>query len=312
MINSPFLLKNTSAYQKWRLHKLALYPIAIDDLFVNIANPSLVTDDEIASLSKRVQDYNLAFYRFMQEDFRDKSLVHSLGNKLGLKQLDSNLCAGSDNLTSIEVRENKNQHGYIPYTNRRLSWHTDGYYNTLDKQVRGILLHCAQPAVRGGENMLLDIEIAYILLRDENPDYIKALMQDDAMTIPANILNGKVIREAQTGPVFSISTEGHLHMRYSARKRNIEWKNDENLLEAKDFLQNIWEEGSPYILQYKLKAGEGIVCNNALHSRTTFVDSTEEKKKRLLYRGRYYDRMKDLITGHNGLAEYSKNTIAKG
>jgi hypothetical protein len=41
--------------------------------------------------------------------------------------------------------------------------------------VRGLILHCVQSAATGGENQLLDHEIAYILLRDENPDHIRAL-----------------------------------------------------------------------------------------------------------------------------------------
>ena len=43
---------------------------------------------------------------------------------------------------------------------------------------------CASAAT-GGENALLDHEIAYLLLRDADPRYVAALMQPDAMTIPA-------------------------------------------------------------------------------------------------------------------------------
>ena len=52
-------------------------------------------------------------------------------------------------------------------------------------------MHCVSPAKSGGENSYLDPEIAYILMRDENPDYIAALMQDDVMMIPANEIDGK-------------------------------------------------------------------------------------------------------------------------
>ena len=46
-------------------------------------------------------------------------------------------------------------------------------------------LHCISPARVGGENALMDPEIAYILLREENPDFIRALMHPQAMEIPA-------------------------------------------------------------------------------------------------------------------------------
>ena len=144
--------------------------------------------------------------------------------------------------------------------------------------------------MQGGESLLLDHEILYILLRDENPNWIKALMQPNAMTIPANILDDKEIRPARTGPVFSVTSEGKLHMRYSARLRNIEWASDADTQAAVAFIQKLWkDEISPYILRYKLKAGEGIIANNVLHRRTEFKDSNEFGKQRLLYRGRYYD-----------------------
>lgn len=292
MSHSPFCLENTEHYLQWRNHKLSGYPCDPNDLFTEIADPTLVNTDEIRQIIRTVKHYNLAFYRFLKNDHcQERKHVHKLGKRLGLRNLDNNLCADSDKLTSIKVQQTTSQNGYIPYTNRQLSWHTDGYYNTPDRQIKGMLLHCAQPAINGGENMLLNTEIAYILLRDENPEYITALMQADAMTIPENIQNGKLIRPAQTGPVFSVSKEGHLHMRYSARKRNIQWKEDRALQEAVRFLEEIWDNGSPYILKYKLKAGEGVVCNNVLHNRTAFQDSEEKAKMRLLYRGRYYDRV---------------------
>ena len=166
-----------------------------------------------------------------------------------------------------------------------------------------MLLHCARPADEGGESKFMDHEVAYILLRDENPDYIKALMQEDVLTIPANVLDGKVIRAAQTGPVFSLNSQGQLHMRYSARKRNIEWKQDTPTLEAVAFIEKLFEDNSnpssspgsssnsKYIIKHTLKAGEGIICRNALHCRTAYVDSDNPEKKRLLFRGRFHDEL---------------------
>jgi hypothetical protein len=154
-----------------------------------------------------------------------------------------------------------------------------------------MLLHCKQPAKSGGVSLIMDHEIAYILLRDEYPDFIRAFMEKDAMTIPANILNNKVIREAQTGPIFTTLDNGQLHMRYSARSRNIEWKQSPPILEAVSFLTKLFESDSPYILKHTLQAGEGLICRNILHRRTSFVDYEESDKKRLLYRGRYFDTL---------------------
>jgi alpha-ketoglutarate-dependent taurine dioxygenase len=47
--------------------------------------------------------------------------------------------------------------------------------------------------------------------------------------------------------------------------------------------------GSEYILTARLRPGMGLICNNVLHTRSAFTDSPEHR--RLLYRGRYYDRL---------------------
>jgi len=218
-------------------------------------------------------------------------MIHDLARRLGLKRLDGNLCADVDKLTSITNTEHKEQHEYIPYSTKRLSWHTDGYYNPPDRTINSMLLHCFRNAKQGGESYFMDHEIMYLLLRDENPDYIRALNEKDVMTIPANILNGKIVREAQTGPVFSTDSQGQLHMRYTARKRNIEWKKNSLTLEAVDYLESLLNNESRYIIKHRLKPGEGIICRNILHCRSDFVDYEEADRKRLLFRGRYYDEL---------------------
>ena len=150
-----------------------------------------------------------------------------------------------------------------------------------------MLLHCVFPAREGGSNRLLDHEMAYLMLRDRNPEYVKALMSDNAMSIPANIQDGKKIRDAVTGPVFSVDHYGHLHMRYTARTRSIEWQHESMVLEAKDALLEILKSNSPYHFEGKLNSGQGLLCNNVLHTRTPF----EADSDRLLYRARYFDRI---------------------
>lgn len=291
MNSLPFNINDLDNYRAWRKKKLSAYPLLPENLFTPLTDPDNPADEELANLQQTCRQYNLALYRFNQGDLRSKRLVHRLANRLGLYRIDSNLCADEDSLTSLHVTTHAGQHDYIPYTDKKLSWHTDGYYNLSEAQIHGMVLHCAQPARQGGESWLMDHDIAYILLRDANPAYITALMHPEAFTIPANTLNGVAIRPQQAGPVFSITPAGNLHMRYSARQRNVIWRDDPLTREAADFLLNLWQQESPYKIRYTLQAGEGLVCNNVLHCRTAFVDSPEAHEQRLLYRGRYYDRI---------------------
>jgi alpha-ketoglutarate-dependent taurine dioxygenase len=187
------------------------------------------------------------------------------------------------------VSPEKSARGYIPYSNRRLLWHTDGYYAGPEERIRAFILHCVRPAASGGANRLLDPEIAYILLRDADPRYVAALSAPDAMTIPANEEDPAAQRGAQSGPVFS-EEGGALHMRYTARTRSIEWRPDEVTQAAVEYLRNILDSGSPYVFTLRLAAGQGLVCNNVLHDRSAFTDSPGEG--RLVYRARYLDRVR--------------------
>ena len=239
----------------------------------------------------------MAIYSAPHLPAADKSLPHRLARQLGLIRLEGNYLADEDGLSSITPAgdEGSVRGEFIPYTHKPINWHTDGYYNALDRRILGMTLHCAQDAEAGGENALLDHEIAYIQLRDTNPDFIAALMQTDAMTIPARMDEDNIARPEQSGPVFAVDAEqGFLYMRYTARTRSIVWKNDAATLAAVKTLADILA-GSEFILNARLRPGMGLICNNVLHTRSAFTDSPE--RRRLLYRGRYYDRLRfDLNT----------------
>jgi len=285
---SPFSLEDDAAYRIWRQQKLEQRP-GLEELFVPVENPFELSAREKAKIRDLCRRCNAALYKVSDNyPFDDKELVHRLGLQFGLSRLDDNLRADEDDITSLAVTEQQGNQ-YIPYTNRPLSWHTDGYYNTPEKQVRGIVLHCASPATDGGDNSLIDHELVYIRLRDENPAYISALMHPGAMTIPPNVESGAEIRGACTGPVFSVDAlTGSLHMRYSARKRNIIWGDDALTREAADWITQLLEIDE-LTYRYRLKAGEGLICNNILHRRSGFEDSQDQK--RLMFRARYYDRI---------------------
>lgn len=296
--SNPFDLNNDVAYQKWRSLKLQNYPACISDIKVSIVDVNAVTDEELHNLKHVIHRYNLAIYDIGAKRIASKAEIRRFTRILGLDSIDNNICSDEDSMTTLQVSDAGQKKVYIPYTNRRLSWHSDGYYNPLNKQIRGMLLHCVTPAVRGGENMLLDHEMLYIQLRDKNPNYIKALMHTAVMTIPPNNESetGEEIRPEQSGPVFSLEKEtGNLHMRYSARTRNIVWRDDAVTAEAVSAITEILDS-SPYISRYMLQAGQGVICNNVLHNRTSFEDS--DSQHRLLYRARFYDRIADTsITG---------------
>lgn len=279
------------AYDRWRDWKLSAYPLETQALITEVENPFELTVNEKESLYLSCLRTNMAIYTIKYRcDFADKNILANMGHSFGLHQLDSNLCADSDSITSLKHVVDGNKRGYIPYSNLKLSWHTDGYYNLPEEQIRGVILHCVRPAAVGGVNALLDHEMLYIHLRDTDPAYIKALIQPTVMTIPANIEDGVEIRPAQTGPVFSFDKKTQsLHMRYSARKRNIEWTDDAVTRKAVEEIDDFLSGDSPWIVHHRLEAGQGLICNNVLHNRTAFEDSPEQQ--RLIYRGRYFDRI---------------------
>jgi len=287
-VAAHFDLNNHSAYARWRDWRCTAYPAELDDLRVDIENPAQLTREELYALQQHLDRYNMAVYR-SPEQSENKLIPLQIGRQFGLHRLDSNPGADSDSVTEIKVKRTGVHRRYIPYTSSKLSWHADGYYNAPKQQIRAMSLHCVRPAAKAGENRLLDPEMAYIYLRDLSPAYINALTALDALTIPANEIQGRVLRSARTGPVFSFDTAGKLHMRYSARKRNIEWKRQTEVLEAVAALAALFESNTQWILQGRLSAGEGLICNNVLHNRCDFED--DEQAPRLLYRLRYYDRV---------------------
>lgn len=290
-IMSPFYVENEAAYQRWRAAKLERYPATAEELVVPVDNPLLLTDAEAEAMLSICRKTNMVIYASRAKR-EDKEIPRAVGERFGLRRLDSNMLADDDGITSLQVVPGKSQRGYIPYSDKRLLWHTDGYYNSAHNRIRAFVLHCVSPAAEGGENSLLDHEIAYILMRDANPDYVRALMAPDAMTIPANTEAGAETRAAVTGPVFSVDpVGGNLHMRYTARTRSIEWKQGAATRAAVQFLENLLAGASPCMFRHTMAAGQGLMCNNVLHNRTAFTDDADRGIARLVYRARYHDRV---------------------
>jgi hypothetical protein len=294
---NPFDLDDDAAYQRWRAWKLSVAATRADDLVVDVVDPRALSTTERDALLDRIVRTNMAIYRSPMCE-ADPELPRRLGAQLGLVHLDINWLAEEDGISHIRVSaQSDGRGGFIPYTDRAIRWHTDGYYHPGKRRIRGMILHCVRPARGGGVNALLDHELAYIALRDRSPAHIHALMQRDVMTIPArrdDTAADDVARPAQSGPVFTLDTPygaqvGTLHMRYTARTRSIEWKADAATHAAVQALEAVLAGGTPGILQARLDAGMGLVCNNVLHDRSAFDD--DPAQPRLLYRARYLDRV---------------------
>ncbi|WP_462321885.1 TauD/TfdA family dioxygenase [Halochromatium sp.] len=288
MPQSPFDLADDSAYQRWRERKLNDAPTRLEELVVEIDDPRQLTEAEHQAILERCRGANMAIYVGKTGDDPDKGIPTQLGAAFGLQRLDHNRGADDDAITSLTVQTDARHRDYIPYSNRPIAWHTDGYYNEPEQRIDSLLLHCVHPAEQGGANDLLDHEIAYILLRDQSPEAIRALMHPECMTIPASYVDGEQVRPDRSGPVFSVRADGQLHMRYTNRARNIVWRDDPLTREAIARLKALLEQPTAWHLQGRLEASWGLISNNVLHTRTGFSDGTVP---RLLYRARFYDRI---------------------
>ena len=292
MAETPFDLAATAAYAEWRQRKLDTAPRNLEDIVVELGDPRELTFIERDRLLHLNAVANMAIYVGKTGRDPDKEIPRQLGAQLGLRTLDNHWLTDGDAISPISVRGAEvrgERREFIPYTNKPIRWHTDGYYNVPEHTVRGLLLHCVESADAGGENQLLDHEIAYILLRDENPDFIRALSAPDVMTIPPRRDERGVARARQPGPVFSIDQNGFLHMRYTARTVSIEWKADAATEAARTALERVLATATPWTLRGRLEPGMGLVSNNVLHDRAGFTETPE--RRRLLYRARYYERV---------------------
>lgn len=283
-----FDLEDTDAYLRWRDRKLATAPRSTNDLIVEVRNPCELSSSEQAALTERIRRCNMAIYASPLHR-EDTDIPRLLGQQFGLEHLDANWLAGEDGVSEIRVSGDGTRQHYIPYTDRPIKWHTDGYYNPFERTIRSMVLHCVRRAISGGENRLMDHEMAYLLLRDADPEHVRALMQHDAMLIPERVDETDGVRPAQSGTVFSFDAGSNLHMRYTARTRSIEWKQDAATLAAVAALEQLLASTSPHIHHARLEPGMGLLCNNVLHDRATFTDDANHP--RLLYRARYLDRM---------------------
>lgn len=288
-----FSSMSDDAFIAWRKVKLRRAKDAEARIgVVAVANPEALTESELYALRYSIESVGYAVYRMSnsREDFGAKQLI-AMSAQLGLHHLDKNRCAYDDGVSRIQDDASGEQKHYIPYSNKALNWHTDGYYNETVQRVKAFALHCVRAAPQGGDSFLLDHEMVYLLMREHNPELVRALFREDAMAIPVNAVDKENLREEQIGPVFwQDPVSSGLQMRYTARTRSIRWNEDKLVQAGAAFITEILKD-STYVKRYKLQAGEGVISNNCLHARDSFDDSAaDESMGRLLLRARFFDR----------------------
>lgn len=279
--------------------RLESAPRSVADLVVEVADIAAPSPAEEGAIRDRLARCNMAVYAEVPKPGRDhKAALKALAARFGLTSLDVNALADEDGITPLAVHREGTRARYIPYTERPITWHTDGYYNPPERTVRALLLHCAGRAAEGGANRLMDPEMLYILLRERDPELVRVLWESDAMTIPGNDEEG-LARPATVGPVFSLNPDGSLHMRYTARARNVVWS--PAAAPAAAAIRDILDGPIPHVFRHVLEPGQGLISNNVLHTREPFRD--DPAAPRLLYRARYHERISD--NGNSERSDYA-------
>jgi hypothetical protein len=285
LFGDPFDLADAEAYQRWRDWKLSVAPADANALIVEVRDPSRLSQTERDAIIERCRRCNIAVLAGPAA-VQGRDLARRLGEQLGLSRLDANWLADEDGVSTLSAGGQGDRNEFIPYTDRPMRWHSDGYYNPAQRRIAAMMLVCQQRAESGGGNRLLDHEIAYILLRDADPRFVQALSAADAMLIPGR----DDARGDQGGPVFSrIGAGADLHMRYTARTRSIAWRDDAATRDAVQALASALDAAGSHVYHLLLDPGMAIVCNNVLHERDEFVDSGS--RRRVMFRARYLDRI---------------------
>ena len=278
---------DSRAVLRWCHARRETYAAGGDGQWIEIADPhSLRTPerDAIASLCTR---FNLVLYRFARGR-TDPGALSAFASAMGLERRDRTLGADDRGIASVRVVRNRHGPEMIPFTSRALNWHTDGYYNAPGQSVRGVVMHCAVPAASGGENTLLDPDLVFAAMHEQDPMLVESLAHPCAMTIPAHEADGVPVRPARTGPVFRfLGDPPRLHMRYTMRTRSIRWRSTPDTARAVAALEATVASLAAHHVQVRFEAGEGVICNNVLHRRSAYVDG--EDSPRTLLRIRSFD-----------------------
>ncbi len=278
------------AWRNWRDAKLEKTARFLTCAPVSIADPRLLSQAEKDALHKQIALANMALYHWRRTpadaDALDLWLL-DFSSAFGLRAVEDHRSANRNGVVRIEVA--KGGRGfYIPYTDRPISWHTDGYYNYhgAARSVQAMILHCAESAEQGGENRLIDHELAFLRLAETDRAALALLTHPEAMIIPETTDEDGKFRGENRGPVFFLTESGALAMRYTARKKYVEWRNAATREAAATLLALL--EFDPLVRRERLEPGQGLLCNNVLHDRAAFSNGAAP---RLFCRIRFHNRI---------------------
>ena len=280
---------DSRALSQWCDARREAHAAGDPERWIEIEDPFRLRASESDAIATQCARFNFALYRFGRNG-GDAGALSVFANAMGLLRRDLTLGANRLGVASVRVVPSPRTPEMIPFTSRTLNWHTDGYYNAPAESVRGVVMHCVAPVASGGENTLLDPDLVYALMHEQDPALVEALAHPCAMTIPAHEFDGRSVRPARSGPVFRfLDNPARLHMRYTMRTRSIEWRSTPDTDRAVAGIEAAIESLSAQHVQVRFEAGSGVICNNVLHRRSAFVDGVDDTSRRVLLRVRSFD-----------------------
>ena len=160
------------------------------------------------------------------------------------------------------------------------------------RRIHGMILHCVRPARDGGENALMDHEMAYIALRDADPRWVRALMADDAMTIPARTGRGRRGARGADRARCSRSTPTAARCTCATPRARAASSGRTTPARARPWPSCVscWRRDAPQRLRAAPAARHGHRRPQRA-ARRAAPSSTTPHAPRLLYRARYLDRV---------------------
>ncbi len=301
MTQQPFLPERfngrSADYLHWRDQRLQQQ--AHTDSAPISLSPSLHDPDDKSALIKicsQVADQGFAIYQWTEASQDPDHDVKHLHQRLSLQSFDHGVVHEGDGLSLLTDLSGSTQGRFIPYTSRAMSWHTDGYYNTMDQSLGCFTLHCINPAQSGGALTLLDHQLILIALHDQNSELVELLSHPQAMALPANQDDLGHNRPTRHSPVLFVRTDGTPGAHFTTRSKNIQWRTPETLQAATQMKQVIDHQHN-WHFQIKLASGQGIITRNILHRREAYTDHPDKPRKML--RGRYLQTPHPVISAND-------------
>ena len=285
LLPASAFLSQPAGFVRWRELRLAIQR-EMQPTVVQLS-PSLTTDDDVQNLKRlcsQVAAIGFCVYEWTEATEETNREVLALHRRLSLGTSDRGVVQQSDGLSLLADLSDTDQGRFVPYTARAMGWHTDGYYNPTDQNVRCFTLHCLQPAATGGALSLMDDQLLIIKLIEKAPELVDLLSHPEAMMIPGNTDELGHDRPDCYTPVLFTHADGIPATRFTTRLRNIQWRNDETKTAAETMKQLI-ESGTDQHHTVRLQANQGMVTRNILHRREAFTD--DHLHRRQMLRGRY-------------------------